>query len=243
MMHELKEWENPTCPTCAGHWLESRPHRVRWVRMHAHTWRNQSVLKHVRSNETAIVLRTCRSRPYSVMSIGYVLCEWRLCLYFAVSLGWIHFNNWRTSAVSTVDKYIQIHIKHIIQSVSIACTPTQAIIVSRRSHVSLLLLIAEACCFIRPPQVLSIQQILRRKWQLKPTYSLMQFDQFAYLFLGGCMVDYLLYSNYILYELYVIYIYMSFYPSSDVCWNRWVLVDVQLCRTVARKTRALKLHL
>ena len=77
------------------------------------------------------------------------------------------------------------------------CTPTQAIIVSRRSHVSLLLLIAEACCFIRPPQVLSIQQILRRKRQLKPTYSLMQFDQFAYLFLGGCMADYLLYSNYI----------------------------------------------
>jgi len=64
------------------------------------------------------------------------------------------------------------------------CTPTQAIIVSRRSHVSLLLLIAEACCFIRPPQVLSIQQILRRKRQLKPTYSLMQFDQFAYLFFG-----------------------------------------------------------
>ena len=106
MMHELKEWENPTCPTCAGHWLESRPHRVRWVRMHAHTWRNQSVLKHVRSNETAIVLRTCRSRPYSAMSIGYVLCEWRRCLYFAVSLGWIHFNHWRTSAVSTVDKYL-----------------------------------------------------------------------------------------------------------------------------------------
>ena len=169
MMHELKEWENPTCPTCAGHWLESRPHRVRWVRMHAHTWRNQSVLKHVRSNETAIVLRTCRSRPYSAMSIGYVLCEWRRCCILQLV---------SAEFISIIEEPQQS------QQWTNTCTPTQAIIVSRRSHVSLLLLIAEACCFIRPPQVLSIQQILRRKRQLKPTYSLMQFDQFAYLFFG-----------------------------------------------------------
>ena len=141
-----------------------------------------------------------------------------------------------------MDKYIQIHIKHVIHH-NTKCK--QCLHSNASDH-----------CFTPIP----CQSFAANSWSMllhtaaagsehsadfaKKTASKtnLQFDAVWSVCISFFGVGVWSIISFTVIYIYIYYmLYMSFYPSSDVCWNRWVLVDVQLCRTVARKTRALKL--